>query len=793
MTATRWRAASKLSCGLSSAHERPVSGQNLERLLRSRAVLAVGEPSTPQEQSLLQRLGATADSLEHVQSKAQLHAQLKLASLQRLVVVFDARLIGPRVIAALAGSGCRGLIWPAADPIPDAVLQAARPHRLRFLGPRSGGFFQGNGLSAGEFPPDMAAGSLALITQSGSIAAAAIDWANGRRIGFSFAVTTGAEEDADVADFLDVAALDPHTRAVILQVGAVRSGRKFMSAARACARLKPVVVLQSRIGGREALSGADPVRSAAFERAGLVECLTLDGMFDALTALARIPASDSVRVITVGNGAGLCALGVDSVLRYKLALGSCSDETFAAIHRHAPRSRRLEGAIDAGPADPQALTELCRALLADKLSDYLLLVHSPQLDSAHRLHVDALLAAQLGSRLVTVWLGMKTAIDARSRSTEAGLATFVTAGQAARALRYRWLHGRTRELLMQTPPPSERAEVDCEAARALLAAAIARDQPTLDADSADTLLQLYRLPPPSDAALLAQRFVLTVERHAEIGTHLTITAVSGLLQSTTGRAFPPLDQLLAQRMLDSLDMRLPQAMQPPLLGALSGLSQMALDLSALAQLRIVLAFDAAGALYRVGSATVLLDAQPPAERQRLVLAPYPDALSKVVVSKRGVYNVRPIRPEDEPALLTLLERLRPDDVRMRFFAAIRYFSHEMAARMTQIDYDRELVLIAEAESEPGLISAVAHLVVDAYGDSGEFALLVHHDHAGSGLGRRLMEQLLAHGRRQGLLSIHGDVLRQNTPMLSLSRSLGFVVNDQHDEPESVRVEIDLRP
>ncbi|WP_428311734.1 GNAT family N-acetyltransferase [Hydrocarboniphaga sp.] len=773
-----------------------MSAQNLERLLRSRAVLAVGEPGTPQEQSLLRRLGATAESLEQVHSKAQLHAQLKLAALQRLVVVFDARLIGPRVIAALAESGCRGLVWPSADPIPELVLQAARPHRLRFLGPRSGGFFQGNGLSAGEFPPDMAAGSLALITQSGSIAAAAIDWANGRRIGFSFAVTTGAEADADIADFLDVAALDPNTRAVILQVGAVRGGRKFMSAARACARLKPVVVLQSRLGGREALSGADPVRSAAFERAGLVECLTLDGMFDALTALARIPAVDRggepVRVITIGNGAGLCALGVDAVLRYQLALGSCSDETFAQIAQHAPRARRLEGAIDAGPADPQALTELCRALLADGRSDYVLLVHSPQLDAAHRLHVDALLAAQLGSKLVTVWLGMKTAIDARRRSTEAGLATFVTAGQAARALRYRWLHGRTRELLMQTPPPSERAAVDCEAARALLAAAIAREHGVLDADGADALLQLYRLPPSSAAVVLAQRFVLSIERHTEIGTHLTITAVSGLLQSTTGRAFPPLDGLLAQRMLEALELTLPAAMRPPLLQALSALSQMALDLPMLAQLRIVLAFDADGALHRVGSGAVQVDAQPPPERQRLILAPYPEDLSCVVVSRRGSYRLRAIRPEDEPALLTLLQRLRPDDVRMRFFAAIRYFSHEMAARMTQIDYDRELVLVAEAEAEPGLISAVAHLVIDAYGDSGEFALLVHHDHAGSGLGRLLMQQLLAHGRRQGLHSIHGDVLRQNTPMLGLARSLGFVLRGPYDEPDSVRVEIDLR-
>ena len=769
-----------------------MSGQNLDKLLKSRRVLVLGEPVSALERGLLARLSASAESLEQLNSALLLQTRLKALAGPRLAVVFDAALISPGVIEVLAASGCLGVLWPSAEPIPEPVLQAARPHRLRFLGPRSAGFFHGAGLSAGEFPPDIGAGSLALIAQSGSIAAAAIDWANGRRIGFSWVVATGAEADADVADFLDVAALDPATRAVILQLGAVRGGRKFMSAARACARLKPVVVLQSRVGGREALTGTDPVRSAAFARAGLVECSTLDGLFDALTALARIPAREQVRVMTVGNGAGLCALGVDAVLRHGLALGGCSDAAADAIQALVPRARRLEGAIDAGPADPQALTEICRTLLADDQADYLLLVHSPQLDAAHQPYVDALLSAQLGPRLVTVWLGLKTALDARRRSTEAGLATFVTAGQAARALRYRWLHGRTRELLMQTPPPAVRAAIDCESARGLLAAAVSRGEAVLDVAAAEKLLAGYRLPPLSaDAG--AQRYELAIERHRELGTHLTITAVSGLLRSPTGYAFPPLDGLLARRMIESMALALPAATEAALSRVLAGVSQMALDLPALAGLRITLAADPAGELHRVSEAAVQVDAQPPPERQRLVLAPYPEALSRTLVARGGRrYRARPIRPEDEPALVRLLERLRPDDIRLRFFAAIRYFSHEMAARMTQIDYDRELVLVAEAEEEPGVLCAVAHLVIDPYGDSGEFALLVHHDHAGAGLGRLLMNELLAQGRRHGLHHIHGDVLRQNAPMLKLSRSLGFEIRDHEDEPDCRRVVLDLQ-
>ncbi|SHG87251.1 acetyl-CoA synthetase (ADP-forming) [Hydrocarboniphaga daqingensis] len=773
-----------------------MSAQNLEALLHSRAVLAVGEPSSALERGLLRRLQASADSVVIADSWWSLHAHLhRRDDVPRLAVVFDAALISVDVVDALGASHCRGVIWTSAESIPDAVLQAARPHRLRFVGPRSAGFFLGGGLSAGEFPPDVAAGSLALIAQWGSIAAAAIDWAAGRGIGFSWAVTTGAESDADIADFLDVAALDPATRAVILQLGAVRAGRKFMSAARACARLKPVVVLQSRVGGREALTGTDPVRTAAFARAGLVECSTLDGLFDALTALARIPARPQVRVITVGNGAGLCALGVDAVLRHGLALAHCAPATVDAIGALAPRARALEGAIDAGPVEPQALADLCRRLMADDGVDYVLMVHSPQLDSAHQLYVDALLAAQLGPRLVTVWLGLKTALEARRRSTDAGLATFVTAGQAARALRYRWLHGRTRELLMQTPPPVDREPVDRLAMQQMLQAAAGRGDHQLPTPAADELLARYRLPLRTPAGAMAARgFELSIERHREMGTYLSITAVSGLLRSDTGIGFAPLDGLLAQRMIEAINLPLSERAQAPLAAALLSLSQIALDQPAVAQLRLTLALDERAQLHRIGDASVEVDPTPPLERRRLILAPYPDVLQKVVTTRDGRrYRLRPIRPEDEPALVTLLERLRPDDVRLRFFAAIRYFSHEMAARMTQIDYDRELVLIAQPDDEPETLCAVAHLVIDAYGERGEFALLVHHDHAGSGLGRQLMNELIAHGRAQQLQQIVGDVLRHNRPMLALAAHLGFTEKPHDQEPDCRRVELDLSP
>lgn len=111
--------------------------------------------------------------------------------------------------------------------------------------------------------------------------------------------------------------------------------------------------------------------------------------------------------------------------------------------------------------------------------------------------------------------------------------------------------------------------------------------------------------------------------------------------------------------------------------------------------------------------------------------------------------------------------------------------------MTQIDYDRELILVALPAGDDTRLCAVAHLVSDPYGEEAEFAVLVHHDHTGTGLGHRLMDELLAHARRQGLRRVHGDVLRENQPMLQLARRMGFRVDRSNEEPDTVRVVIDL--
>ncbi len=769
-----------------------MSAQNLARLLGSRRALLIGAPLTPAERSLHAQLQRSAGALQQADTDAEMQALAAEPDDDRLAVVFAPALLDAALIDTLARNGCRGIVWAHDTPVPPALLQAARPHQLRFIGPRSAGFFQSGGLTAGAFARVPQRGGIALITQSGSIAAAAVDWAIGRGIGLSWAISTGAEADVDLADCLDAAALDPATRAVILQVGRIRGGRKFISAARACARLKPVVVLQSRVGGREGLSGPDPVRSAAFARAGLVECATLDGLFDALAAMARLPERREARVLTLGNGAGMCALGVDAVLQHGLGLWPCDDETFAAVHTLATRARRLEGALDIGSLEPATLAEVCRLLLARDSLDYLLLMHSPSLEAAHAPYVEALVAAQLGPRLVTIWLGLETAVPAMRRAGEAGLNTFGTADRAARAIHYRWLHQRTRELLMQTPPHRERRDFHQGDAHLELLAALAGDDRALSQDAVHRVLDDYGIAPLGGTAI-GGRFELRIRRHHELGSYLDVTTYGTLLHSATAIAFPPLDPLLVQRMIEAMQISLTPPIQAALARELLALAQLALDQPAVSALRVSLRPDPQGVLRRDAAAEIELDANPPPAALRLILPPYPEQLRRPIVLRDGSrYRVRPILPEDEPALIKLLESLRPEDLRLRFFTMIRHFSHEMAARMTQIDYDRELVLAVETDDAEARFCAMAHLVLEPYGDRAEFAILVDHHHTGHGLGRRLMDELLNYARSRGLHIVYGDVLDENESMLALARRLGFKVRYHPEERGARRVEIDLR-
>src|SRR5262245_45397645 len=160
---------------------------------------------------------------------------------------------------------------------------------------------------------------------------------------------------------------------------------------------------------------------------------------------------------------------------------------------------------------------------------------------------------------------------------------------------------------------------------------------------------------------------------------------------------------------------------------------------------------------------------------RVAIRPYPKELEQRVTTPKGdVLFVRPVRPEDEPLILEAFRRLDPADVRMRFFAAIKEMPHEQAARLIQIDYDREMALIGFGEGG-GITGPVgiARLSADPDNLKAEFAIIVRSDLKGRGIGACLMRLLIDYARSRGIGALIGEVLAENAAMLALARDLGF--------------------
>lgn len=766
--------------------------RNLDALFKPQRVAWLGPPQSAGQQTVLEKIRSSGVRLDE---SDEISSITGVAAGERALAVIVREADGqPAVVQRLGELGFRALIWALHDPPSAAILEAARERTLRILGPRSVGLSHAGGFDASILPQKTAPGTQALIVQSQTIGAAAVDWAVGRRIGFAWVAVTGGESDIDVADLLDYAALDDNVGSVAVEVGRIRGARKFMSAARACARAKPTVILQTRLADR-AGAGADPVRSAAFARAGLVEVPNLPGLFDALAALQRLPALSQPKTVVVANGAALCALGVDAILRNGLAIVEWTEALQRSLTARLPAARFRPGAVDIGDPAVEDIVATLQLVLGSAGAEVLIYVRSPVAGHPHDPVAKALAAARLGPRVLTAWLGLESAISARRLSAEAGQSTFTSPDAAARAVRYRWEYTRNRELLTQTPPRLRPSKLDpVRVHKRLLdqlgAGADARPEAAIE------LLRTYGVESQSRIKPGSLVLRVTLERHPELGMYLSLRPDVRGVSTATAYGFVPLDSLLAGRLLAAagleagphLDARCVEAAQ----SALVALSQIPMDQAHVEGMNLRLVIHEGRARVATRDARLLLTPGPVAERERLALAPYPAALGKRVRLRNGTeHALRPVRPEDEPAVIELLQGLDPETVRLRFFAHIRHFSHTMAARMTQIDYDRELALVAHPLDAPESLRAIGTLIADPDNATSEFALLVRPDHARLGLGHQLLGALIEHARRRGIGRMWGVVLAENAPMLALAKSLGFT---RHLDPEDAacrRVDLQL--
>jgi acetyltransferase len=267
---------------------------------------------------------------------------------------------------------------------------------------------------------------------------------------------------------------------------------------------------------------------------------------------------------------------------------------------------------------------------------------------------------------------------------------------------------------------------------------------------------------------------------------------------------PPLNSVLARSMIERTNVAkllagyrdVPASDKTAIADVLIRLADLAIEMPEVVELDInPLLADAGGVLAL--DARIVVRPRPDNADRRLAIRPYPAELEKTMTLKSGLrLKLRPIRPQDEPDLVAMVRRCTPEDIRLRFLGPMKTPPAGLAARLSQIDYDREMALLAiepSKDDEPEAIVGVVRLYADPDNTTAEYAILVRSDFHGHGLGYALMQEMLSYAKTRGLVSVFGEVLSENRRMLDMARELGATVDGRNGPDRTVRVNFRLRP
>jgi acetyltransferase len=788
----------------------------------------------------------------------------------------------PSLVAELAARGTRAAVIITAGfgegddkagcELLAATLNAARPYTLRVVGPNCVGVLVPSlGLNASFAHLTPTAGGLAFVTQSGAVATAVMDWAQTRAIGFSHIVSMGTMADVDFGDMLDWLAQDPACQAVLLYVEAVTHARKFMSAARACARLKPVIVVKAgryEEGARAArshtgaLAGSDAVYDAAFRRAGMLRVLEVDELFAAAETLAKARPIQGERLSILTNGGGFGVLAADALTSVGGRLATLAPETIAALNKTMPRTWSHGNPVDIiGDANPERYNAALSALLLDPDTDAVLVLNCPTAVASSTDAARAVASLARGSTrpVLTSWIGDAVQREARAVFSASGVPTFDTPESAVRAFHHMVDYRRNQEVLRETPKASSTPDVDRAGAQTLLAAARNNNQEWLSAGDARALLACYRILvnptlaavtpedagraaaklgvpialkinspdvvhksdvggvvldlAPADVVAAARRMASAIAK-AKPGARIegftlepmvhrpgAIEIIAGIasdpdfgpvilfgeggtrVELVADRAIglPPLNDPLACDLIGRAKIARALAgfrgTAPADLDALSGvlirLSELAVDCPEVAELDI-------NPLLVSSEGVIALDArvrlQDPARATQPAISPYPHAHESAVQLPDGSRLwLRPARPDNEALLAALFAKLSPQDVRLSAFSSLAGFSQALAARLTQIDYDRELALIATTSGANGPEAVgIGHLLIDPDRAYAEYGVIIRSDAQGHGIGTALTQALIGIARGLQIKELFARIQAENLNMIGLATAVGFV-------------------
>jgi acetyltransferase len=791
----------------------------------------------------------------------------------------------PSIIRECAQTGVGGAVVISAGgkeigekgrEIEAEIKNEATKAGIRVIGPNCFGVSCASAKLSASFASEIPLpGKVAFISQSGALCGAILDLSVKEHIGFSHFVSIGDMLDVDFGDLIDYLGNDPMVSSIVLYIESLTNTRKFVSAARAVSRVKPIVALKSgrsAAGAKAAAShtgamaGDDAIYDAVFKRAGIVRVNTIEELFDCAELVSKqpIPQGPGLAIITNAGGPGVMA--ADALASFGLPSVSLSKESIQKLDDFLPPFWSKANPIDIlGDATPERYRRAVEVCVSAPEIKGLVIIFVPQAvsDSAA---VAASLAEVLQGKsypIFAVWMGGEGVEKGREIFNKAKIPTYETPERAIEAFMYMYSYAHNLEMLQQTPPKlASKLEFDTRRTRAIINDALSKEDQFLTEVESKALLKAYGIPvnrteaatSPKGAAHLATKIgypvamkihsrdiihksdahgvqlnlrneqdvmkafttimadardydpeaellgvtiqsmferpdyelILGSKKDADFGP-VILFGMGGIMTEILrdqAIALPPLNRLLAQRLIEST--RVYQLLKgyrnrPPgnlelLEEILIRLSQLVTDFPEIVELDVnplILIEDKAYAL----DARIIIRPSDIPSPLHLVISPYPNQYETSTVTKGGIeVFIRPIKPEDAPLLVDLFHTLSKQSIYFRFFTPMKSLPPKMLARFTQIDYDRDVVLVAIKRGEEGeKILGVCRLMRIPGTAKAEAAVVVGDPWHGKGVGAKLIESCIAIASERGIETVGAVVLPENKAMLAFARKLGFTI------------------
>jgi acetyltransferase len=502
--------------------------RNLDQCFRPRSVAVIGASRKPQSVGLIVLRNIVASGFkgaiypvnpkyDRIDDLVCYSDAAELPEAPDLAVIVTPPQVVPDVVGRLGARGCKAAVVitagiSAKNGLRQAMLDAAKPHLMRIVGPNTIGMLSPLvSLNASFAHLPARAGGLGLISQSGAIVSSILDWATAEDVGFSQLISLGDMADVDVGDCLNWLASDAATSTILIYLESVSEPRKFMSAARAAARLKPVIAVKPGRHGEAAraamthtgaLSGSDNVIEAALLRAGVIRVRNLEQLFTAAEVTTRFRPLKSGRLGIVTNGGGAGVLAVDDVFDLEGTLAPLSPTTIAALDAVLPATWSRANPVDIiGDASPERYVSAVSAVAADEGVDAILAMNCPtalssSLGAAHAVAGLAERGLIAGKPTIACWLGKETAEAARAVLRGSGVVALDTPASAAEAVSFLTRWSRLRERLERVPPSAGPVQADRVRVAVILNEVAREGRTVLTEPEAKAVLEAYGIPTP---------------------------------------------------------------------------------------------------------------------------------------------------------------------------------------------------------------------------------------------------------------------------------------------------------